>query len=573
MKRGLARPVDKTVSRPPDARALLAQAAAAERAGRATEAEEYCRRAHVLSPDTFQSNHALGAALLSRGDPVTALPYLARAVSLNPSHAVARLNLGTACRGLGLFEQAIAESLRASALAPELPEIHFNLAVTRDEHRTIGAASYDRLANEATYRIALALRPTYLKALYNLAASLIGRDENAVALELLERACAIDPAVGAPHGARATALRALGRLEEAEAAHRRAVMLDPSHAPGLFNLGNLHLAAADPDAAADWHRLALALRPDDAEYHWNRSLALLSAGRYAEGWRAYEWRWRWHGFSEPPRSWSAAAWDGRGLGKRTILLHAEQGLGDTIQFARYAPMVRRRCGRLVLECQPELIRLLTGCPGVDELVPKGAPLPDHDAQAPLLSLPRIFHTEIETVPSPLALRPRPSTFELPPTPEVLHVGVVWAGNARHAKDAQRSIAPERLAALAGIPGIQLYSLQIGSRASELSASKARDAIVDLSSRLTDLAVTAAAIDALDIVVTVDTAIAHLAGTLGRETWVLLAHAPDWRWLIGRDDTPWYPSVRLFRQRTPGDWDGVFERVAATLKLASAARWG
>lgn len=464
MKRGLVRPIGKAGPGLPDARALLAQATAAKRAGRINEAESHCRRAHALAPDAFPANHALGTILLGRGDAAAALPFLARAVALDSGHAVARLNLGSACRRLGLYDQAIGESRRARALAPDVAETHFNLANTREEHGLAGAEFPDRREIESAYRIALALKPGYLKALYNLALSLIGRGENAAALGLIERACAIDPALGALHGTRATALRLQGRMDEAEAAYRRALMLEPSHAPTLFDFGNLHLAAADPAGAADWHGLALALRPDDPEYHWNRALALLSAGQFAQGWRAYEWRWRWPGFSEPVRSWRAPAWEGSSLGKRTILLHAEQGLGDTIQFVRYAPLVRRRCGRVVLECQPELMRLLEGCPGVDALVPDREALPAHDAHAPLLSLPRIFHTELETIPPPLALAAQRPAFDLPEQGTALRIGIVWAGNSKHGKDQLRSVEPGRFAALATLPGVQLYSLQAGPRA-------------------------------------------------------------------------------------------------------------
>ncbi|MSP90043.1 MAG: tetratricopeptide repeat protein [Alphaproteobacteria bacterium] len=571
MKRGPVRPIGKAVPGPLDARSLLAQAAAAERAGRAAEAEECCRRAHALTPDAFSTNHALGTALLSREDAAAALPFLARAVALDPGHAVARLNLGAACRRLALYDQAIGETRRARILAPNLAETHFNLGATLDERRIAGADRAEHYEAESAYRVALALKPGYVKALYNLAQSLIGRSESAAALGPIERACAIDPALGVLHSARATALRLQERMDDAAAAYRRAVMLDPSHAPTLFNFGNLHLAVANPAGAADWYGLALALRPDDPEYRWNHALALLSAGQYAQGWRAYEWRWRWPGFSEPSRSWAAPAWEGTGLGKRTILLHAEQGLGDTIQFIRYAPQVRRRCGRVVLQCQPELIRLLQGYPGIDALVRNGEALPAHDAHAPLLSLPRIFHTELETIPPPLASAAARPAFDLPLSGKALRIGIAWAGNPKHGKDRQRSVEPGRFAALAALPGIQLYSLQVGPRAPELAAIPGRDAIVDLAPRLTDFADAAAAIDALDLVIAVDTAIAHLAGTLGRETWILLSYAPDWRWLTQRDDTPWYPSVRLFRQRAPGDWDDVFARVAAALTARMAER--
>jgi Flp pilus assembly protein TadD len=574
---------------------LLARAGAAQRQGRASsEVEAYCRQALSAAPDDVAPHHALGSLLLARGEAAAALPLLERAVTLDPAHAGARINLGSAYRRLGRLDRSMAETGFARALAPGAAEAHFNLANTRDEQAkavpgAIDTAPVDLAEIEAGYRTALALRPDYPKALYHLALHLIGRGEGAAALPIIERACALDPAQAALHGARAIALRIADRFALADAAYRRALALDPAAWGTLYNYGNLRLASADPEGALAWYARAIAFRPDDPEYHWNRSLALLTAGRFAEGWRAYEWRWRWPGFSEAPRDFTQPAWDGGALDGRTILLHAEQGLGDTIQFIRYARLVKERAARVVVECQPELIRLLAGVAGIDHLVARGAALPDFDVHAPLLSLPRLFGTDVATIPAPSAYLDAPAMLDLPPFPSLrppglrppglrppgLKIGIVWAGNPKHGKDRQRSVALDRLAPLAELDGARLYSLQVGPRAAELGTSALAGRIADLSERLDDFADAAGAIAALDLVITVDTAIAHLAGALGAEVWTLLPFAPDWRWLLGRDDSPWYPSMRLFRQAAPGDWDGVIRRVATALaqRLASRGRAG
>lgn len=549
-------------ARPARAASELDRAAELTRAGQRDAAEAAYR--HVLSraPDSFRANHALALLRLERGDAEQALAFAERAVALAPSNPGALLNLGAALRSLGQLDRSIAATLRARALAPQIAETHYNLGNTLDERA--GEQPRPSAEVEHAYRCALALRPTYLKALYQLAQTLIRSHELAEALGWLDRACALEPHNAALHAARAVVLRQVDRLEAAEASYRRAVVLDPSAAAALFNYGNLRLARADPAGAIAWYDRALDFNPSDAEYHWNRSLALLSAGRFEEGWIEYEWRWRWHGFSTPRRDFEQPLWDGSPLGGRTILLHAEQGLGDTIQFIRYAKPIRAAGGRVVVECQPELARLLAGAPGIDVLVAAGAPLPAFDTHAPLLSLPRLMRTEVASIPAATPYLQSPGGFRLP-RPRRFNIGIQWAGNPKHAKDKQRSITPDRFAFLQSLPGVQVYSLQVGWPGDELATQRSTAAIIDLAPQLKDLGDTAAAIMSLDLVVSVDTAVAHLAGALGKPVWTLLAYAADWRWLLGREDTPWYPSMRLFRQPSPGDWDAVMQTVAAHLK--------
>jgi len=260
-------------------------------------------------------------------------------------------------------------------------------------------------------------------------------------------------------------------------------------------------------------------------------------------------------------------WQGEDIGGKSILLHSEQGLGDTIQFLRYVPLIAERARHVVLEIPRALVRMAASLP-IDNvtIVPKGRASPSADAHAPLLSLPRIFNTRVDSIPGRVPyLTPRRPLVErwarIVPGDFRLKVGLVWGGNKEHKGDRRRSIALERLAPLFAIEGIAWHSLQVGERAAELARVPA-GTLIDLSPKLTDFAETAGAILNLDLVIAVDTAVAHLAGALARPTWIMIAFSPDWRWLLDRDDSPWYPSVRLYRQRAPADWDSVVARVAA-----------
>jgi hypothetical protein len=330
---------------------------------------------------------------------------------------------------------------------------------------------------------------------------------------------------------------------------------------------------------------ALALRPDDAATHKNHGWTLLKLGDLAAGFRDYEWRWRIPGFPVRMPDFPQPLWDGAALTGRTILLHAEQGLGDTLQFIRYAPLVRRRgAARVLLACPRELVRLLGGMPDLDQVLGPNDPLPAFDCHAPLLSLPRLFGTTLETVPATVPyLAPPPGLAEawaarLPPAEEGrLRVGLVWAGNPRRhqpewtAIDRRRSLALARLAPLAAIPGIQWLSLQ-KDRPPEPSIMTGPSGLApfDVMDRVADLADTAALIAGLDLVIGVDTAVVHLAGAMARPVWLLSRFDGCWRWLHDRDDSPWYPTLRLFRQPGPGDWDSVIAAVTAALGAMTEA---
>jgi len=425
----------------------------------------------------------------------------------------------------------------------------------------------------AIYREVLAQQPDNALAQHFVGVIYYQRGVTAAALPLLERSVALQPEEPEFHNNLGLALAAADREAEAIAAYRAVLALKPDHAPAWNNLGLALQAQNDVRAAIDAFRRALALKPAFVRAHWNLALALLLDGQFAEGWREYESRLalpELGGHRVPP---PGPTWDGREPFGKTLLVAVEQGLGDTVQFARYAKALADAGARCVLRCPGSLAPLLATIPGVAEVSIEGETLPAYDAYAPLLSLPRLFGTTPSTIPATvpyLAIAEEKravARVHLSQAGATRRVGLCWAGNPGHGNDRRRSLPVPVLAPLFGIPGISWFSLQAGDAATQLATLPAAHRVVPLpvGAALID---TAALIAELDLVISVDTGIAHLAGALAQPTWLLLPYAPDWRWQLGRDDSPWYPTLRLFRQARSGDWPAVVERVAATLQARS-----
>jgi len=380
-----------------------------------------------------------------------------------------------------------------------------------------------------------------------------------------EQALSLNPHYAEAHNNLGIVLAKQDRVEKALGAYRQSITLKPDNPEAYYNLGNLCRDLGQWEEAQANYEEAIRLKPEHADAHTNLAMIWLLRGDFERGWPGYEWRWRTPGFA--CRDFVPPPWDGSPLAGATILLHAEQGLGDTLQFIRYVPLVKERGGFVIVECPPTLLRLLASCSGIDELVPYGTPLPPFPTHAPLMSLPRLLGTTLNTVPHAipyLSVRPELREYwrkELSAI-QALKVGVFWQGDPRHRKDRQRSIPLDGFAPLADLAGVQLCSLQEGPGTEQLTT--AAFPILDLASRCKDFADTAAALVNLDLVITVDSAVAHCAGALGIPVWVLLPYAPDWRWLLHREDSPWYTTMRLFRQKQPGDWGEVFGRVQHAL---------
>ncbi|MSM40288.1 MAG: tetratricopeptide repeat protein [Geobacter sp.] len=377
----------------------------------------------------------------------------------------------------------------------------------------------------------------------------------------------IDPAWGEVHHNLGNAYLELRRFAEALEHYREAVRLLADFAEGYVTMATaLQSLGRTHEALASCQR-ALAIDPGNAEAHWNRALLLLQLGQYPEGWQEFEWRWQKRRYTSPVRTFAQPLWNGESLRGRTIFIHAEQAFGDTIQFARYLPMVADCGGEVICECPAALTSLIATVRGVRKVCHAGSEPPPFDCHLPLLSLPRIFGTTVENIPATVPYL-RQSDEKMAEWRRLLaawqgmKVGLAWAG--RNFPDPGRTCPFHNLAPLFEIPGITFISLQVDLGREDARAAADRLPLVDLADRIHDFADTAALMANLDLVISIDTSVAHLAGALGIVTWTLLPHAADWRWLLEREDSPWYPTMRLFRQRYAGEWNEVIRRVKDTL---------
>jgi tetratricopeptide (TPR) repeat protein len=503
-------------------------------------AEQLYRQILQMDPRHAGAMHFLGLIAYQTNDDDKAIAYITEALRLNPNLAEAHNNLGNVMMRSGKVAEALECYRQAVRLEPTHAEGHYNLGIAYGELRRLDEAI-------ACNQQAIRLRPDYAAAHNNLGIN----------------------------------FKEQGRYEEAVACYHRALRLDPSHVQAIYNLANALVCLGKREEGVAAYEQALRLKPDLGEAHQNLGMTLLLLGNLERGWREYEWRLQCKegAFTPLPQP----AWDGSSLAGKTILLAAEQGIGDTLQFIRYAPLIKERGGRVLLSCQAKLVRLLQKCPGIDDLVPHGDPWPIFDVHARLLSLPLLLGTtSLDRIPAKAPYL-QPETGLVQHWREVLdsalaagsspiaplRVGIVWQGNPEHRGDRWRSVPLTQFAPLAKLDNVSLISLQYGAGREQLAQSPGL--ALDpgpLSEDLTDLA---AILSCLDLLVSVDTAVVHLAGALGVRVWVPMPFAPDWRWLLGREDSPWYPSVRLFRQTRPNQWDEVFERIAGEVKKLGSAK--
>ena len=417
---------------------------------------------------------------------------------------------------------------------------------------------------------ALSLRLNHPEAHLNMGVVLTEQGKIDQSIEHFQTALKLNPNYGAAHSNLGVILLKQERLDEAIDCFQKAIDTGIQHADIYYNYGVALAGLMRLDEAIGFYQRSIELQPQHVDAHFNLSQALLTQGKFARGWQEYEWRWQRQ--MAEPRNFSQPLWDGSPLSGRTLLIHAEQGFGDTIQFIRYVNLItfdRTSVDRIIVECPPTLIRLLETLDRTVQLIATGDPLPPFDIHAPLLSLPKILNTTLESIPAQVPYLRSPSTslpviFDRDRINIGLKIGIVWAsGQLSDHPDSIRmyrskSCSLELFTDLLKIDGITLYSLQIGKDA--LARSQTQIPIVDLSPQIHDFADTAALISNLDLIITVDTSIAHLAGALAKPVWVLLPFAADWRWLAKRQDCPWYPTIRLFRQSISGDWLSVFEQI-------------
>ncbi len=613
-----------------DLAAIVQRAGAHHGRGELDAAEDLYRQVLGAQPKNFDALHLCGVLMQQRGRSAEALELIGAALAANARVAAAHANYGLVLAALGRHEEALASYERALALKPDYAEALYNrgnalATLTRFEDAltsyaqaialrpTYAAALLNRAqllqrlgrTREAlaSFDLALALAPGNADtfnmrgnahyALQSFAAALADYDRAAMlrddaapihnnrgnalrelgrhdeALAAFDRALALRPDYAEAHNNRGNALLESNRLAEAVADYDRALALKPDFVDALVNRGSaLHHLGHNDEALASLDR-AIALNPELAEAHWNKGLTCLSLGDFARGWEGYEWRWK-RDSELKPRGFAQPQWRGEDLHGQTILLHAEQGYGDIIQFIRYLPMVVAKGGKVVLEIPDDLKPLIGRIDGVTAIVRRGEALPLFDVHCPLMSLAGAFGTTLATIPAPVPYLDAPAerleqwrarlAGHKPP-----RVGLVWSGKPTHKNDRNRSIPLTLLAPLLQTPGVTFISLQKDYRDADQAALGAAP-LVRLDHALADFADTAAAIAALDLVIAVDTAVAHLAGAMGKPLWLLLPAIGDWRWLQDRADSPWYPSARLFRQPRIGDWPSALADVKRELAL-------
>ncbi len=497
-----------------------------QNAGRLNEAKAAYTNILITNPSQPIALSKLGLISHQMGEKKTAVDFFTKALKANPDHAETHNSLGIVLQELGELDQAVKNYKKALEINPNYAIAHSNLGTALKDLGQLNDAV-------TSYRNALTIQPNYAGAHYNLG----------------------------------NALRRLGKPDEAVASYRKALQIKPNYAEAHTSLGFSLQALGNPDAAIKSHNKALELKPNYALAHLNLSLALLLQGNFKDGWREYEWRWKTDHAKKPNHDFEKSLWNGTDLNGKVILLFAEQGLGDTIQFIRYIEEIAKYNCEIIVECQKPLFRLLKDLPKIAKLIVSGDPTPNFDVCAPLLSLPFILGTTTKSIPSNIPYIFSSAIDSHLDGLKAKHkkIGIVWAGSPTHNNDQNRSIPLSNFLPFASIQGIQLFSLQVGKRKDDLKNIISEADIVDTTKNITDFADTAEIIEQLDLVISVDTAVAHLAGAMGKTTWVLLPFSPDFRWMQNDECTPWYPTMKLFRQKKRGAWFEVFQEVETSLR--------
>jgi tetratricopeptide (TPR) repeat protein len=514
--------------------ATLALARLLSETDRHDESLSVWERVVRLAPNNPVFQCSLGAAWITAGDPYRALVALRKAVELEPKHAEAYAKTALAYDKLNRGEEAIAAARQAVALAPEIWHAHHDLAIFL--HKA-------------------------------------GQFEEAVGA--YEQAIKFNPRNASIYGAKAVSLKSAGRLAEAAESYLEGAKLDPSDPRFWSGLSSVRFAQRDFPAAVAASRAAVKLSPKDVDAHAALAFALLASGDFDGGFKEYEWRWRDAAFTTKPREFDRPMWDGSDPAGRTILVHCEQGFGDIFQFLRYVPMIRARGATVYLETTYKLAGLARRMAGDIPVLVSGTMLPDFDLHVPLLSLPVIFGTSTSTVPASVPYVTADAGLaaqwqsRLEPT-DGLRVGLVWSGNSK--PDPKRSTTLAELAPLGRVAGISFISMQPPPRSADAENPPSGMKLQNIGGLLGDLwDPTAYFLSQLDLLITIDSGIAHLAGAMGVRTWVLLPHTYDWRWVLKYPASAWYPSVRLFRQTAPDDWGPVIEQVASELAKVEKQR--
>lgn len=491
-----------------------------------------CEEVLKIHPHNAKAFHLLGVIYYQNGAFDLALQNVKESLLLDPANAEAYYNLGNILKEIKRPDEAIACYIKAIQLNPSITHVYMNLGTVLQEKGLFDEAIIN-------YRKALRCDPNNADIYYNL--GLVSEEKD--------------------------------QLDEAISYYQKAILLNSDFADAYNNLGILFNKKNQPDSALTCYKKAIELDPHFADAHWNMSHALLLTGQFQEGWKEYEWRWKvkelYHHSLPQPRNFSQPIWDGSDIKGRIILLYAEQGFGDAIQFIRYAPLVAQYGATVIVECPNKLTSLLQNTEGIHKVIAYGDRLPEFDVHCPLLSLPSLFNTTLDNIPAKIPyIIPNPTLIQ--EWREVINrndfnfkVGLVWATD-RLPKE--KSCLLETFSSLTLLNDISFYSLQKGEPAIQSKKLPKGMNFFDYTEKINDFSDTAALIMNLDLVISVDTAVAHLAGALGKPVWTLLPFTPDWRWMLNREDSPWYPTMKLFRQPEPGNWNTVIVHIKKEIRV-------
>jgi len=585
---------------PFDVRGELEKALLLHQSGRIQEARAIYEKILEIDRDHSDALHLLGFAAHQTGNNAAACDLISRAVRIHPEYPFYHNSLGLVLKDQGKFEEAIACYRKALELQPDMTEAYNNLGVlfqgcsrfeesiacyekalaknpdSAELHNNLGNSLRDLHRFEEallSYKKALKIKADYAEAFFNMGTTYQELNQLNDAVACYQKALDLRPDYAEAAYNMGNAYHGLDQLSEALCSYEKAVNINPSYTDALDNMGKVYEDMGRIDDAISCYDRSLKLKPESADTRFDRSLLLLLKGDLLEGFKEYEWRFLHSGWKRTyPHRFDKPRWDGLPFKGKRLFVHAEQGLGDTIQFARYLPMVKDLGGKLIFEVKKPLLKLFLDFPGIDELRLASStidPIPDFDLYIPLLSIPRLVETTLTTIPSQVpyiyADSQKVKLWQTRFGGGGFKVGIVWAGSPTNNDDRNRSCELENFFLLFQIPGIKIYGLQKGEAIAQLGRLPKGMVVTSLGEEFEDFSDTAAVIENLDLVISVDTACAHLAGAMGKDVWTLLPFAPDWRWLMHRTDTPWYPTMRLFRQPDRGNWKTVFQTVAQELR--------
>jgi len=523
------------------------------------EAINELRKAVKLDGNDFQAYNELGTIYSRIGRINDATKMYKKSIYINPNNIMALYNIGNNCLVASRFTDA---------------EKYFKKYISsssnnKDAYRGLGdALMYQKKYEQAidAYNESLNINQNQEYVINSIGTIKRKQQHIKESIEYFNKAIAINPKYSNAYSNLGNSYRDLSEFNRAIEQYIIAIKYDQGNKYAYDGLGVAYNEMLRIDEAISSYKKAISIDGEYANAHFNLSLALLLCGQFKNGWREYEYRWKSENFQSPKRNFSQPQWGGQMLDGKTIFIHAEQGIGDTIQFIRYIEKVAKYNGEIIVECQKPLIKLLSNFSQISKLIYSGDDVPNFDFHSPLLSLPYILGTEVSSIPSNIPYISVDRKFNIDNKQEhQISIGIVWAGSPAHKNDKNRSTTLDNFLKLLSIDNVKLFSLQVGDRKKDLDITAINDSIVDLTDNIQDYSDTASIIKQLDLVISVDTSVAHLSGAMGKPTWTLIPYSPDFRWMLNRKDSPWYPSMKLFRQSEYGNWDDVFDNVLESLK--------